>query len=190
MTASPVAISLYYESMCGGCRDMIRDQLYPTFQKVGSIMDITLVPYGNAQEYRYGNKWVFNCQHGQGECEGNIIEVCAINVLKNISAYFPFIHCFEQFISSYNPSSTAQYCAKQLGIDYAPIEKCASGLQGNELEHEMGVETDALVPRHNYVPWVTLNGEHTEEIQNQATFNMLGLVCDNYQGARPAACGN
>lgn len=50
--APRVEIALYYESYCGGCRDFIRDQLYPTFQKVSQIMDITLVPYGMAMPKR------------------------------------------------------------------------------------------------------------------------------------------
>ncbi|EDO35014.1 predicted protein [Nematostella vectensis] len=186
--APKVSIALYYESLCPGCRAFISDQLYPTYQKIGEIMDITLVPYGNAQQYKYGNKWVFSCQHGQGECEGNIIESCAINILQNLTTYFPFIHCFEQYISSSNPSSTARYCAQLLRIDYTPIDKCASGPQGNQFEHDMGVKTEALEPQHQFVPWVTMNGKHTEEIQNEATTELLKLVCDSYQGAKPAAC--
>ena len=52
----------------------------------------------------------------------------------------------------------------------------------------MALKTNALVPRHYYVPWITLNGKHTEDIEDKATFNLLGLVCDTYQGTKPSAC--
>lgn len=187
-TASPVGITLYYESLCPGCRAFIANQLYPTYTKVKDIMDVTLVPYGNAQESWDGQQWRFSCQHGEAECVGNLIEVCAISHLANVSTYFPFIHCFETYISSSNPRSAAEYCAKLARIDYAVIDKCASGAEGNKLEHEMAARTNALEPPHQYVPWVTMNGKHTNEIQNEATENLLKLVCDNYMGTKPSAC--
>lgn len=188
-TAAPkVGIALYYESLCGGCREFIMSQFYPTFLKVGQIMNVTLVPYGNAEESRYGDGWRFTCQHGAQECVGNLIETCAISILQNATAFFPLIHCLEMNIKSGDPRSVAEQCASQQGIDFAAIDKCQKGPQGNALEHQMALKTNALVPRHNYVPWITLNGKHTDDIQNKATFNLLGLVCDTYQGAKPSVC--
>lgn len=186
-TASPVSIGLYYEILCGGCRDFIARQLYPVYLKVGNIMDITLVPYGNAEERWDGTKWEYTCQHGPAECVGNLIETCAISVLANTSSYFPFIHCLETNVGN-NPRSTAEQCASQLGIDFGPIDKCQNGPLGNKLEHDMALKTKALQPPHGYVPWITMNGKHTDEIQNDATFNLLQLVCDNYMGTKPEAC--
>ena len=186
--APRVEIALYYESYCGGCRDFIRGQLYPTFQKVGQIMDVTLVPYGNAQESPDGSEWRYTCQHGPQECVGNLIETCVISILQNVTVYFPFIHCVEVNIERGDPRSVAKQCASQLGIDFTAIDKCQDGPQGNSLEHEMAKKTNALNPRHYYVPWVTLNGKHTEDIQDKATFDLLGLVCSTYQGTKPSAC--
>lgn len=84
--------------------------------------------------------------------------------------------------------SAAEQCASQFGIDFSSIDKCRSGAQGNALEHEMALKTNALNPPHYFVPWITLNGKHTDEIQNEATFDLLGLVCDTYQGTKPDAC--
>jgi interferon gamma-inducible protein 30 len=150
-------------------------------------MEVTLVPYGNAEETRYGDQWKFTCQHGPEECVGNLIETCAISILKNATVYFPFIHCLEASIGS-SPLSTAERCASQLRIDFAPINKCQSGPEGNALEHAMAQKTNALYPRHEYVPWITLNGKHTDEIQNEASSNLLKLVCNTYQGPKPSAC--
>lgn len=188
VAAPKVEIALYYESLCGGCRQFIETQFYPTFQKVGQIMEVILVPYGNAQESRYGDEWRFTCQHGEAECVGNLIETCAISILQNATSYFPFIHCLESTIAGYDPVSAAEQCASQFGIDFSSIDKCHSSAQGNALEHEMALKTNALNPPHYFVPWITLNGKHTDEIQNEATFDLLGLVCDTYQGTKPDAC--
>lgn len=82
----------------------------------------------------------------------------------------------------------AQSCAKSLKIDYDSIEACVSGPLGNELEHKMAAMTDALEPQHQYVPWVTVNGKHTEKIQNMAQRNLLKLVCEYYTGPKPKDC--
>ncbi|KAI8509206.1 Gamma-interferon-inducible lysosomal thiol reductase [Branchiostoma belcheri] len=187
--APPVSLTLYYESLCGGCQKFINDQLWPTWSKLSPIMNLTLVPYGNAAEKKRFGKWVYECQHGKQECVGNLIETCTLYVLKNVTAAFPFIHCIESRVEhSDNPKKAAEKCASQMQVDFSAIEKCAEGSQGNELEHEMALKTGSLNPPHTYVPWVTLNGVHTEKIQNEAMDNLLKLICDTYQGPKPDAC--
>ena len=186
-TAQAVNFTLYYESLCGGCRDFIKQQYYPTFKLIGSIMNVHLVPYGNAEETQEGGKWVYDCQHGQEECIGNVIETCAIYLYPNASVFFPFIHCIET--SSLSPRTAAPSCAREYKLDYSQIQSCASGDLGNRLEHEMALKTQALNPPHSYVPWVTLEGVHTDQIQNEAEFNLIGLICGAYKGSpKPQAC--
>ncbi|XP_071502332.1 gamma-interferon-inducible lysosomal thiol reductase-like [Diadema antillarum] len=184
--APPVQLELYYESLCPDCRQYIQNQLWPTWQKIGDsgILNLTLVPYGNAQEQQYGDQWYFTCQHGAAECLGNLIETCALNFYAMPKA-FPFIYCLEY----YGPTLTnAEYCASLHSVDYSKIETCTQSKAGNEMEHQMAVKTDALNPPHQYVPWLVLNGVHTEQIQNEVTSNTLGVVCDTYTGPKPAGC--
>jgi len=98
--------------------------------------------------------------------------------------YIPFLHCLEQ----YGPYQYGSYCAKLTGIDYTPIETCANSDQGKQLEHQMAVKTEQLSPPHQYVPWLNLNGEHSQAIQNGLSGNMLATVCNAYTGTKPAAC--
>ena len=39
------------------------------------------------------------------------------------------------------------------------------GPEGNLLMHDVADATESLVPRHNYIPWLVVNKEHTDEIQ-------------------------
>lgn len=180
-----VHFAVYYESLCPDCKQFFMYQIFPTFSKIGEIMDVTLVPYGNAQEHKYGDKWVFYCQHGSAECTGNMIQACAISITQDPKVYIPFVHCHLY----YGPSEVnAKYCTSLHNIDYSHIQTCFRSSQGNALMHAMALQTTALNPPHQYVPWVTLNGKHTSEIQARAQTNLLQLVCDTYPGPKPNGC--
>lgn len=94
--APAVSFSLYYESLCPGCRGMIMSQIWPTYEalKGTGILNINLYPYGNAIEKQHGEKWDFQCQHGALECQLNLVETCAIHLLPAVD-HIPFIHCLE-----------------------------------------------------------------------------------------------
>jgi interferon gamma-inducible protein 30 len=52
-------------------------ELYKAYQSVLDIVNISLVPYGNAHEvYDPTNQtYKFTCQHGPNECAANLIHV-------------------------------------------------------------------------------------------------------------------
>ena len=182
----PVQIELYYEALCPDCQQFMKEQLYPAFQKLykTGIFELSLIPYGNADERKVGEKWIFQCQHGERECQMNLIETCAIHLLNHPTQFMPFIHCIES-----NPTlENAQKCADSLAIKWAPISACYNGSEGNFLEHQMAQRTDALKPQHQYVPWIVVDGVHTEEIQNKAEQNLIGFICQQYKGQRPSEC--
>jgi len=186
--AQPVVFELYYESQCGGCRDMIKQQIWPTYQTLYStgIIQIGLYPYGNAHETQLPNgTWAFDCQHGEVECQMNLVETCAIHLLHDQAAFMPFIHCLEE---SGPNMANARACAGATKVDFDKILLCATSSMGNKYEHEFAVKTNNLTPKHGFVPWVTLNGQHTWQIQDRAGDDLIGLICDTYTGTKPHAC--
>ena len=61
-----------------------------------------------------------------------------------------------------NPLLVLQ-CAPKFNVDLDKIMTCANGDQGNQFEHQMALITGQLIPPHEYVPWVTLNGVSTPQ---------------------------
>ncbi|GFR89250.1 gamma-interferon-inducible lysosomal thiol reductase-like [Elysia marginata] len=60
------------------------------------------------KEKKVGDKWEFQCQHGEQECIGNLIETCTIALVKDIKKYFPFINCMEVHTSTLDPEAAAK----------------------------------------------------------------------------------
>lgn len=181
-----VQIELYYEALCPDCQVFMKYQLYPTFKRLfkTGIFELTLVPYGNANEHKVDGKWMFQCQHGEQECQMNLLETCAIHLLKNPQQRMSFIHCTELLPNLQD----AQKCASSLGIEWEPIAACYNGREGNFLQHQMAQKTEALNPRHTYVPWIVVDGVHTEDIQKQSQEDLLSLICKSYKGKQPEEC--
>ena len=88
-----VNFTLYTETLCPYCILFISRQLYTTFKFIDSIMNLEIVPYGNAREQHVGNKLQFTSlsTSESEQCYGNLIETCAIHYHQNTSVYFPFI---------------------------------------------------------------------------------------------------
>jgi interferon gamma-inducible protein 30 len=85
--------------------------------------------------------------------------------------------------------TAATKCADKLQVKLDLVNKCMVSRLGNNLQHTNAVLTEKLNPSHTYVPWVTLNGIHTEDIQQKAQDDLVSLICQTYTGSnKPDAC--
>ncbi|XP_063003467.1 gamma-interferon-inducible lysosomal thiol reductase [Elgaria multicarinata webbii] len=178
--AAPVSISLFYESLCPACRSYLVLELIPTWLMLNDIMNVTLVPYGNARETKGPTKWEFDCQHGEDECLGNMMETCILHLLPDPLFHMLTIFCLE---SSIYVSRNLQTCMK-LYFPHVPLDNitnCVNGELGNKLMHQNAQLTEGLKPPHDYVPWILVNGKHTEDLQKQAQESLFKLVCSLYE---------
>ena len=77
--------------------------------------------------------------------------------------------------------TVAMHCAEKSKIDFNKIDMCTKSKLGNQLQHAYAVQTDNLQPTHKYVPWVTINGQHTEKMEGEAERNLIKLICKTYK---------
>jgi hypothetical protein len=88
------------------------------------------------------------------------------------------VNCY--FSSSFwpnNPSSAGQQCVDEIFGDWWPtIDICARTKVGEELYARLQDKVDALLTPLTYTPWITINGNHSQE----AELHFTRAVCDAY----------
>ena len=90
-------------------------------------MDLRMYPYGNAHEKKLPNgTYVYECQHGAKECQGNFIEAC-IQRATNFKAsfYYPVLECME---AAKDPLNVAQQCLELFvpNAKWSLVSECAN----------------------------------------------------------------
>jgi len=70
------------------------------------------------------------CKHGESECLGNIIELCAAELYPDPMIYLGFTMCMSESYSHIPDRSLIQECALEHGIEFALLSKCAEDEEG------------------------------------------------------------
>ncbi|PRQ34277.1 putative gamma interferon inducible lysosomal thiol reductase GILT [Rosa chinensis] len=128
-------------------------------------------------------------QHGPDECYFNSIEACAIHLWSDVKRHFKFNHCLESKLIEGLQSSKKnawESCCVKLKMDSDRLGKCyRSGYEKKQLILQNAKETDHLVPPHEYVPWVVVNGQ----LLKDDYLNFVRYVCNAYKDSpKPMAC--
>ncbi|AEE83200.1 unnamed protein product [Arabidopsis thaliana] len=167
--SNKVKINLYYESLCPYCQNFIVDDLGKIFDSdLLKITDLKLVPFGNAH---ISNNLTITCQHGEEECKLNALEACGIRTLPDPKLQYKFIRCVEKDTNEW------ESCVKKSGREKA-INDCYNGDLSQKLILGYAKLTSSLKPKHEYVPWVTLNGKPLYDNYH----NLVAQVCKAYKG--------
>ncbi|KAJ4972253.1 hypothetical protein NE237_005352 [Protea cynaroides] len=182
--APKVSLALYYETLCPYCSSFIINQLSSVFEQgLITIVDLKLVPYGNAKIQ--GNDNIV-CQHGSYECLLNTVEACAINVWSDVNKHFNFIYCVERLVTE-GKYKEWESCFEKMAVDPKGIVECYNSGLGKEIELFYANITGFLQPPHAYVPWVTVNDQPL--YLDYANFK--SYVCKAYKGSPlPKACNS
>ncbi|CAL4108472.1 unnamed protein product, partial [Meganyctiphanes norvegica] len=186
--APDVFVEVYYESLCPDSKEFFANQLYPTWTKIKDIMYIDTNAFGIANFTADGEGYIFNCQHGPNECEGNMMIACGKKYIQDPELEFQWISCI---MSSFYPPFAGEQCAASVGIPdyvYSPINKCVTSAERQMLLHEVGVKQGFLDPVLFWVPWIIINGEWSWEMNAAAELDLLDVVCKAYQGELPQPC--
>ena len=171
-------IQVYIESLCPDCMDFLSKSFKDFIEKVSkpNLADIELIPYGNAEESynETTNRWDFECQHGEKECYGNLIETCLIQNFGRVNSYKQIL-CLEENIDKYesNFDATLIYCLNDNQEQLEEIRQCVNSDLGNYYQHQMAQKTE----EHDYVPWVMVDGEHDVAAEKIITKSLIDYVC-------------
>ena len=180
----PVNMTVYYESLCPGCNYYIHKTLAPLWPKIKDLdlMTVNLLPFGNAEEKKLGFKWLFHCQHGAAECQGNTVQACLIHYHADTTKQLQVVDCFfTDFIHSIGIDwkQSLKNCS-HTGIDVEKIETCAAGQEGMALQHEIAEVTGP----HGYTPYIMLDGVPNKPAEDY----LLEEICKVYTGPKPDIC--
>mmetsp|Transcript_117678 Transcript_117678/g.313056 ORF Transcript_117678/g.313056 Transcript_117678/m.313056 type:complete len:266 (-) Transcript_117678:124-921(-) len=199
--AGGVKLELFYESMCPYCHKFFNETLKTLWEdkEMRSLVDLQLHPAGNLQAidastvskgYFYWHpskktdKYIYICQHGESECLGNLIHMCAQKVLTP-EKYMPFLFCMAAQPESV-PEKSSYACMQELSIEPVPIRDCVFSPTANEEMFEI-VQADAnLKQKREYVPWVVINGKHLEIKDGKA--ELREAICSALGEKAPASC--
>ena len=183
-----VNVSVYYEALCPDSIAFIRGSMWTAYQDVPELMNLELVPYGKARYERKPDGSIkFSCQHGPDECLGNLVQACILNVAP-VDKRVELIKCV---MSRRRPQAAGPACAASLGLPYSELDACVTGSAGQQYLLAMGQKTESLQPKLSFVPWININGAHSDEKQEEALFNLKSVVCSSFSGAsKPAKCSS
>jgi len=153
------------------------------------MVDLSFVPFGNAEETQVGNKWSFTCQHGETECQGNILDNCILAHSSDKKTALQAVVCIEQIanVNGKGFDAALTQCASTYGFSVDDVTTCQNGDEGNALQHSAAVATPG---DHEYVPWLVVDGAHPGTTEEDSIFDdVFAWACKNYTGAnKPAAC--
>ncbi|KAK2708219.1 hypothetical protein QYM36_013971, partial [Artemia franciscana] len=93
LNSRKITVEVYYEALCPDSKHFINRQLKPTNSKIGPYINISYVPYGKAKTRANDTSWSFDCQHGELECQGNIVHACGIKYIDDPLSRLNFVSC-------------------------------------------------------------------------------------------------
>eukprot|EP01083_Nonionella_stella_P000085 239_1 len=198
-----VSLGVYFEACCPDSQIYIANSLASAWETDGfqDIVDITLVPWGHEtyNKSEQTGQYSYQCQHGPNECIGQRIESCASLYLKP-NAFVDFIIALETEMLDVkcqnsthccDPTEMSQSIAEKQNMPWREIETCINTAEIADMSEMLQYKsTTTLDPLLTWVPWITLQGNHTSTIQSECVQNTLQCVCAEYHGTSPACKKN
>jgi len=71
--------------------------------------------------------------HGQTECLGNIVELCAAKIYPDPKIYLGFTMCLSRHYAQIPKRDLLEECALEHGIDFGKLNECVSADDGSPI---------------------------------------------------------
>uniref|UniRef100_A0A1B6E2T5 Gamma-interferon-inducible lysosomal thiol reductase n=1 Tax=Clastoptera arizonana TaxID=38151 RepID=A0A1B6E2T5_9HEMI len=173
-----VNVTLYYESLCPFSRAFIMNQLSPVYNTLKPRMSFHLVPYGLTKRKKKQGHWVFMCQHGQEECNMDVISGCAVEIYEasDPDKLMDFIVCLEDHLYSTTALNSTIICAKNEPILLKQLAYCFADPE--EMMLNFARKTENVKPEIRALPAIQINEDYIISDQRYIRRNLYGKVCD------------
>jgi len=181
-SATKPELAVYYESMCKGCRDFIHLVLHPAYPKISQYLDVRFIAYGNAETV--GDH--IECQHGEEECQANVVQACTVHYIKDTAMQVNLLSCMA---AADRPVQAGPECFKQFHLDFKQVQKCSDGPEGQKLHLKNGEDQHSLKPYPDYMPYHTWNGKGGDHISDEMDrLGVIGYLCEYFYNNELDVC--
>ncbi|CAO1408492.1 unnamed protein product [Diamesa tonsa] len=155
-----VQIGVHYESRCPDSRNFVQDELKKVYPSIKDQVEITYYPLGKSSSYINEDGTVgFECQHGKPECDRNMLQNCALNLIgkANQDLQTSYIICAMDF------GKDQSKCIEDAGLNVADAMACFHGPKGIELQLQTEKDSGPIIQKSRFVPTIVYNGEYNRE---------------------------
>ncbi|KAH7061994.1 hypothetical protein BKA63DRAFT_538640 [Paraphoma chrysanthemicola] len=160
-----VSLDVHIMSKCPDARACLQKLIVPTMAKVSDKVDFRLSFIGKKTNEDDG----VLCMHGQTECLGNILMLCAAAEYPDPKLYLGFSNCLINDYKEIPNKSLIEDCALEHGLDFDTLNQCMSkdtgaygmGLLRDSVQHssDVGVTTSCTVRLNDKVRCIYDDGE-------------------------------
>ncbi|MCJ1378543.1 hypothetical protein MMC17_001642 [Xylographa soralifera] len=117
-----VPLEAHIMSKCPDARDCLRDLVVPAMEKIVDKVDFRLSFIGSVDPDDS-----ILCKHGQTECLGNILSLCANDLYSNdTKVSLGFTTCMIMDYTNIPKRSLVENCALEHGVDFDLLNDCVS----------------------------------------------------------------
>ncbi|KAK0661947.1 hypothetical protein DIS24_g2231 [Lasiodiplodia hormozganensis] len=115
-----VPLEAHIMSKCPDALDCLQLLVLPTMVEISDRINFTLSYIGKPTDHDDG----VECKHGESECLGNMIELCAASAYPDPKIYLGFTYCLTRQYEKIPQRHMIEDCAMEHGIDFARINDC------------------------------------------------------------------
>ncbi|KAF2103282.1 hypothetical protein NA57DRAFT_33229, partial [Rhizodiscina lignyota] len=178
-------------SKCPDARDCLRDLILPTMQEVSPKVDFTMSFIGKSTD----DDGV-ECMHGETECLGNIVELCAAHLYPDPKIYLGFAMCLSKDYEKIPQEDFVDECALEHSIDFGKLNSCMSKDDGAfalgmlrssfNRSDDVGATKSCTVRLNNKVRCIRDGGEWKDCDAGSSPEDLIRDVNEAYDGSASA----
>ncbi|RMZ72596.1 gamma interferon inducible lysosomal thiol reductase gilt [Pyrenophora seminiperda CCB06] len=164
LAPTKVPVDVHIMSKCPDARDCLQKLVLPAMANVSDKVDFRLSMIGSLTE----DDGV-QCKHGQTECLGDMIMLCAASSYPDPKLYLGFANCLINDFKEIPDRSLVEDCALEHGLDFGELNDCMSkesgaygmGLLRDSVQHssDVGVTTSCTVRLNGKVRCIADDGK-------------------------------